>query len=170
MERSVCIVGEFGIPYEQIVQQIERRYSVGTTFLLNANDSVMLQGALRKDIAKGLLHSRKSYDIQALLCGYTYPDILSVLDATEADIKVVYCIGNLYWRFRVALSWGVLIEDFVNYEHVKVYQDILKARADAIIDLDKVIKPTSPLELPDLLSLIERALSKADIHSSQVRN
>lgn len=170
MECSIVIVGEYGIPYEDLIGSIEKKFTVGKVIKLSLEQPVVIEGALRKDIAEGLFYSQKSCDIVALLCAYTYPDVLTALDSSGAEIKVIYCRANLYWRFRNALSWGVTVEDFAQYEQVKVYQDILRARADAIIDLDKVVNPTSTPRLPDLTNLIDRALAKVNIHSSIARN
>lgn len=167
MERSVVLVGQYGIPYNSVVQQIKQCFDVGCVCYADIeNNPLTANGALRDDLAEGLFGLKTQHDIQCLVCAYTYCDVLVALDEANANVGVIYCTANLYWRYRQALSWGVLPDDFVRFEEVSTYQEIMKSRANAVLDFDKCVKSTSALELPNIDTLLDRTLAKLDIHSS----
>lgn len=167
MEFAVILTGQYGIPYREIAKVVERNFSVGFSKELNYTSSP-IEGALRNDVAKGFFcFSRKYCDIQTLLFGNLLPDVIVCLDEKKIPVKVLYFIANSYWRYRLALLKGVSIEQFVNFEDTPVLHDILKARADAIVDLDKVIKNITLSEMSNLTELLERILHKLNINSSK---
>lgn len=169
MENPVVITGENGVPFEEIVYQIKKRFQVGKTVKLDNRE--MNNETLHK-IVEGFCFSntKPKPDIATLLYPCYYPNLLAHLDQEGFKPKVLYIKANPYLRYRYAILWGQPTEEFANYEYANIYQKLLVERAGAVLDLDKVMENSDPLTLPDLTGILDRQLGKLSVHSSKVRS
>lgn len=167
MDSGLVLISDFGIPINQILDQIRFRFNVGLVY-----DAAQMTSD-RKDLYKvDFVEVFQSFDPRKdiPLIVYNIPDLdfLVFLD-TLSTFKVLLIDGNMYWRLRHWIKAGGTTKTFLEVSFSSDLRKLIEERADAVLDLAKVCKNTDPLEIPDITALLDRVLATFQIHSSKVR-
>lgn len=169
MGYPIVLTGGNGTPFFEVEKALQSLFTIGT--ILNLREVVDFNGALPREIQKSFPLITQEYDIPICFTQCFSPSFLVYLNrATGPSLRVVYLELSIYKRFELALlKEQQRQEDFIEFERIDIYQQILKSRADVVFSLDEWFSLTGKSKLT-LEEKLARKLATIGIQSSKVRN
>jgi hypothetical protein len=150
----VVITGQVGIPLESLALQIVTNFE--TALIINRER----EEPLREIVAKRSF-LEKAFDISALILTRKSDDII-LLEDWNFSVKTIYFEANLYSRKRESKRLG---SEFTFELEKNWEQEILRTRADAVCNLDKITELS--IATSALIPNIDKFFSTIKIHSSK---